>query len=290
MTLRDQKPPVADDAAAAKQAASPGPASPGPASPGPASPGPASPGPASPGPAPSHPAAARSAARRWLPLGMLLVASLAGFLWLRSEGIGFDTVAEHRAWLVQTVSDNALLAGLLLFASYILATALSLPIGIVLTIVAGFLFGTWVASLWVIAGATIGSVVIFLAARTALHDTLEAKAGPWLKRMEKGFREDAFSYLLVLRLLPIVPFWLANLVPALLGVPLGTYIVATAIGIVPGTVVFASVGGGLGAILDRGETPDFGLLLEPAILLPLVGLSLLALLPVAYKRWKQRRS
>lgn len=230
----------------------------------------------------------RPAWRRWLPLGVLLAASLAAFFWLRSEGIGFETVAEHRAWLVQTVSDNALLAGLLLFATYILATALSLPIGSLLTILAGFLFGTLVASLWVIAGATIGSIAIFLAARTALHDTLAAKAGPWLKRMERGFREDALSYLLVLRLLPIFPFWLVNLVPALLGVPLRTYILGTALGIAPGTVVFASVGSGLGVVFDRGETPDFGLLLEPAILLPLAGLSLLALLPVAYKRWKRR--
>lgn len=230
----------------------------------------------------------RPAWRRWLPLALLLAGTVGGLAWLAAEGIGFETVADHRAWLVRTVEENSLLAGLLLFATYVLVTALSLPLGSLLTLVAGFLFGTVIASLWVIAGATLGSIAIFLAARTALHDTLAARAGPWLKRMEAGFREDALSYLLVLRLLPIFPFWLVNLVPALLGVPLGTYVLGTALGIIPGTVVFASVGSGLGMVLDRGETPDLGLLLEPGILLPLLGLSVLALLPVAYKRWKRR--
>lgn len=243
------------------------------------------------GPAPAGPpaAAARPAWRRWLPLALLLAGTAGGLAWLAAEGIGFQTVADHRAWLLAQVEENGLLAGLLLFAAYVLVTALSLPLGSLLTVVAGFLFGTVAGSLWVIAGATLGSIAIFLAARSALHDSLAARAGPWLKRMEAGFREDALSYLLVLRLLPVFPFWLVNLVPALLGVPLGTYVLGTALGIVPGTVVFASLGSGLGMILDRGETPDFGLLLEPGILLPLLGLSVLALLPVAYKRWKRRR-
>jgi uncharacterized membrane protein YdjX (TVP38/TMEM64 family) len=233
---------------------------------------------------------ARPAWRRWLPLALLLLFSLAAWLWLRSEEIGFDTVAQHRAWLMQQVAAQGIVAGLVLFLLYVAVTALSLPLGSLLTILAGFLFGTWEATLWVVAGATLGSIAVFLAARGALRQTLRARAGPWLKRMEQGFREDALSYLLVLRLLPIFPFWLVNLVPALLGVPLGTYVLGTAVGIVPGTLIFASLGSGLGAVLDRGETPDLSILLEPALLLPLLGLCLLALLPVAYKRWRRRRA
>jgi uncharacterized membrane protein YdjX (TVP38/TMEM64 family) len=106
--------------------------------------------------------------------------------------------------------------------------------------------------------------------------------------MEKGLQENALSYLLVLRLVPIFPFFIVNIVPALLGVPLRIYALGTLVGIIPGTFVYASVGAGLGSILDRGETPDFGIIFDPAVLLPLVALSLLALLPVAYRRFKKK--
>jgi len=230
----------------------------------------------------------RSAWRRWLPLLLLLGLSVAAYLALRSRDIGFHSFAEHRSWMMAEVERHGILAGLALFATYVAVTALSLPLGSVLTVFAGFLFGTLEATLWVVAGATVGSIAVFLAARSALRETMEARAGAWLRRMERGFREDALSYLLVLRLLPIFPFWMVNMVPALLGVPFRTYVLGTALGIVPGTLIFASLGNGLGEILDRGETPDLSILLDPALLLPLVGLCVLALLPVAVKRWRRR--
>jgi len=232
--------------------------------------------------------ARRPAWRRWLPLVLLLGLSVAAYFYLSSRGIGFHSFAEHRAWMLAQVEAHGLLSGLALFATYVAVTALSLPLGSVLTVFAGFLFGTVEGTLWVVAGATLGSIAVFLAARSALRETMEARAGPWLKRMERGFREDALSYLLVLRLLPIFPFWMVNIVPALLGVPFRTYVLGTALGIVPGTLIFASLGNGLGEILDRGETPDLSILLDPALLLPLVGLCVLALLPVAVKRWRRR--
>lgn len=228
--------------------------------------------------------------RRLLPFALLIALSVGAFLYCRSEGWDLDTVAENRAWLMAQVHAEPLLSGLALFAIYFLCTALSLPFGSLLSVVAGFLFGTLVATIWVVLGATLGSIAVFLAARGALHDTLAARAGPWLKRMERGFKQDALSYLLVLRLLPIFPFWLVNLVPALLGVRLRIFVLATALGIIPGTVVFSSLGGGLGAVMDQGERPDLSLLLDPVILLPLLGLSVLALLPVGYRRWKGRRA
>jgi uncharacterized membrane protein YdjX (TVP38/TMEM64 family) len=107
--------------------------------------------------------------------------------------------------------------------------------------------------------------------------------------MEAGFRENAMSYLLVLRLVPLFPFWLVNLVPAFLGVPLRTYVIGTFFGIMPGTFVYASVGSGLGAILEAGESPDLGIIFKAEILIPLLGLALLALIPVIYKRIKTKR-
>ena len=93
----------------------------------------------------------------------------------------------------------------------------------------------------------------------------------------------------MLRLVPLFPFWLVNLVPALLGVPLKTYVIATAIGIIPGTFVFASVGNGLGEVLAAGETPDVSVIFEPHVLIPILGLAALALIPVFYKAWKARK-
>ena len=127
-------------------------------------------------------------------------------------------------------------------------------------------------------------MAVFLAARTAFGDLLRQKAGNRLKKLEAGFRENALSYMFVLRLVPLFPFWLVNLAPALFGVKLRTYIIATFFGIMPGGLVYAGVGNGLGAVLDAGKTPDLGIIFEPAILLPILGLAALSLIPVIYRR------
>jgi len=118
------------------------------------------------------------------------------------------------------------------------------------------------------------------------REVLRRRAGPWISRLEAGFQENALSYLLVLRLVPLFPFWLVNLVPAFLGVPLTTYVLGTFVGIIPGSFVYASVGNGLGSVFDAGGAPDLTIIFEPEILLPIIGLSLLALIPVAYKKLK----
>jgi uncharacterized membrane protein YdjX (TVP38/TMEM64 family) len=135
--------------------------------------------------------------------------------------------------------------------------------------------------------ATVGALAVFLAARSALGDALRARAGPFVKRLEAGFRENALSYLLVLRLVPLFPFWLVNIVPALLNVPTRTFVIGTLVGIVPGTFVFVSVGNGLDAVFARGELPGAGIFLEPEVLIPIAGLTLLALVPVVYKRFRR---
>lgn len=197
-----------------------------------------------------------------------------------------EVLQQNREQLLDLVARRPVATALVYLAIYAAAVALSLPGAVILTLAGGFLFGTAVASGLVVIGATLGACLVFLIARTALGDALRARAGPWLSRMEAGFARNAFSYLLVLRLVPLFPFWLVNLVPAFLGVPLGTFAAATLIGIVPGAVVYASVGAGLGAVFDAGGTPDLGLILQPRVLLPLLGLALLALVPVAYRRWK----
>ncbi|MCX8102672.1 MAG: TVP38/TMEM64 family protein [Geminicoccaceae bacterium] len=232
-------------------------------------------------------------ARRWrrlVPLALLL--SALALVWASGahELLSLETLRRHRLVLLELVATRPFWSAVAFVLLYVATTALSIPGAVVLTLAGGFLFGTALATLLVVLGATAGAVLLFLVARTALGEPLRARAGPWLARMAEGFRKDAFSYLLVLRLVPLFPFWLVNLVPALLGVPLRTFALATAIGIVPGSLVYASVGAGLGALLERGEEPDLGLLLEPRILLPLLGLAALALLPVLWKRFGRSAS
>ena len=226
--------------------------------------------------------------KRLAPLGVLLLAVALVFAFDLHGYLNFETLRQHREELKEFVGRQAVLAPLLFMAIYAAVVALSVPGGALLTIAGGFLFGTLPATLYVVVAATLGATILFLIAKTALGDPLRARAGPWLRRMEAGFAENALSYLLVLRLIPIFPFWLVNLVPAFLGVGLGTYMFGTFFGIIPGSFVYASVGNGLGAVFDAGETPDLGIIFEPAILIPIVGLAALALVPVAHRKFKAR--
>ncbi len=230
----------------------------------------------------------RRGAGRFLPLAAL-AAGLAIFFALGLHRyLSFGALAENRDFLMRLVEDHPVTAPLAFMAVYALAVAFSIPGAVVLTIAGGFLFGTWAGGLFVVVGATIGAVGVFLAARTAFGEGLRRRAGPWIARLEAGFRENALSYLLVLRLVPLFPFWLVNLVPAFLSVPLTTYALGTFVGIIPGSFVYASVGNGLGAVFDAGGSPDLTIIFKPEILLPIVGLSLLALIPVVYKKFKRK--
>jgi len=236
------------------------------------------------------PAARRGPLRRLLPL-LVLAAGFAAFFALGLDRyLSFRGLADNRDWLMQQVQDNAALSAAAFIGAYMLVAAFSIPGGAVLTILGGFLFGTWLGTVYAVAGATLGSIAVFLAARTALADTLRRRAGGAVQKMRTGFQDNALSYLLVLRLIPVFPFWLVNLVPALVGVPLGTYVIGTFLGIVPGTLVYASLGNGLDALIAAGQTPNLGIIFEPTIFAPLLGLALLSLLPVAYKKWRGRRA
>lgn len=224
-----------------------------------------------------------------VPLVLIAAAFIAFFALGLDRYVNFGALKEHHETLTAFVAANRIVAAALFVLAYGVMTAVSLPGGAVMTIAGGFLFGTFAGTALVVIGATFGAVGLFLAARTALGEPLRARAGPQLKRMEKGFRENALSYLLFLRLVPVFPFWLVNLVPAFLGVPLGVYFIGTLIGIIPGSFVFASVGNGLGALFAAGKTPDLGIIFAPDILIPIIGLSLLALVPVAYKKIRNRK-
>jgi uncharacterized membrane protein YdjX (TVP38/TMEM64 family) len=227
--------------------------------------------------------------RRLLPLLILSAIAVAAYALGLHRYLDLAQIEAHRESLKALVAARPLVTAIGFVLAYTVAIAISLPGGAILTILGGFLFGTVLGAGLAVVGATAGAALLFLIARTSLGEPLRRRAGPWLARMEAGFRDNALSYLLVLRLVPLFPFWLVNIVPAFLGVPLRTYVLATALGIIPGSLVYASVGNGLGAVLDAGGRPDLGIILSPPILLPLLGLALLALIPVVYKRWQTRR-
>ena len=170
------------------------------------------------------------------------------------------------------------------------AVAFSVPGGAILTIAGGFMFGPYVSTGVVVVGATCGATILFLAARYAFADYLRQKTGGAMRRMEAGFNENPVSYMLILRLVPLFPFWLVNLVPAFLGVKIKIYFLSTLFGIIPGTFVYSLVGDGAGAVLDAGGALDLGIIFEPRILAPIVGLTVLACIPIVYKRFQARRS
>lgn len=228
-------------------------------------------------------------AKRLLPIAILVAGLVAFFAFDLDRFVTLDALKTHRTALQGWVESQGALAWLIYALIYMVAVAFSIPGGAVLTIAGGFMFGPYVATAVVVVGATCGATILFLAARYALADYLRQKAGGAMRRMEAGFNENPVSYMLVLRLVPLFPFWLVNLVPAFLGVKIGVYFLSTLFGIVPGTFVYSLVGDGAGAVLDAGGDLNLGTIFEPRILAPIVGLAVLACIPILYKRIQARR-
>lgn len=199
--------------------------------------------------------------------------------------LSLETLRSQREVLTSFVSENLVLALAMYLGVYIAATALMLPGAMWITIAGGFLFGLASGSVATTIGATLGASILFFAARSSIGVALKDRAGPFVRRMEKGFAQDAFSYMFALRFMPVVPFPVANIAPALLGARYAPYAFTTAVGILPGVLAYTWLGAGLGDVFDSGEALDisgfFGKL-APAF----AALGVVALLPVAYKRFR----
>ena len=230
-----------------------------------------------------HPALMRLLRLLW-PL-LLLLTALA-VLWASGLGgeVSWAGLGRNQARLAGWVAARPVAAAAAYVAAYAVAVAVCLPESAVFTVAGGLLFGTVAGGILAIVGSTLGSVVLFLAARHHLADTLAAHAGTFFDRVRRRLTRDGFHYLLVLRLVPAVPFWLVNLAAALCGMRLWPYFTATLIGIVPATFVFASIGSGLGDILAVGGAPDLTVIFSVRVLGPLIGLAALSLLPLAWRR------
>lgn len=220
----------------------------------------------------------RGHGRRWALAGAFAAGAVLFFVLGGDEWLRFETIRAHRDELLALAHTHRGAALLLAFTGYVAVVALSVPGATVASLAVGFLFGRWVGTLLIVSAATIGATIVFLAARHLFADAARRRLGPRAQRVVEGFERDAVNYLLFLRLVPVFPFWLANLVPAFTPVRTRTFVLTTALGILPGTFVFANLGESLGRI----ESPDQ--LLSPEVLLALGLLGLLALLPVALRK------
>jgi uncharacterized membrane protein YdjX (TVP38/TMEM64 family) len=229
---------------------------------------------------------------RLIPL-LILGAGLVAFFALGlNKYLTLDLLKENREALKVWVYENKVEAVLLFITAYIVVAAFSLPLGALLSVAGGFLFGSVFGAAWIVIGATVGATILFLVAKTALGDPLRQRFAAQTKALEEGFRANAFSYMMLLRLVPLFPFWLVNLAAAFTGVSAGTFVVSTFIGIIPGSFVFASIGNGLNALFEAGEQPDLSLvalLSRPDFYIPIIGLVVLSLIPIVYRAFAAKK-
>jgi uncharacterized membrane protein YdjX (TVP38/TMEM64 family) len=219
------------------------------------------------------------------PLAVVVLVALAWTFGLHRY-LTLEALAAQRDALAALVAARPLPAALVYVAAYVAVVAFSLPGGAVMTLAGGLLFGAFIGACLAVLGATIGAAVLFLLARSAFAPLVAGRAEGLLGPLRAGLARDGFFYLLSLRLVPVFPFWLLNLAPALLGMAFAPYLAATFLGIIPGTLVFAGIGAGLDEVFLSGASPDLGVIFSPGVLLPLLGLASLSLLGV----WFRRRS
>lgn len=245
--------------------------------------------------------------RRFAPL--IAVALVLGFVlamgWHRH--LSLESVANNRDALKATIAGNWIVSYLAYILLYAAVVAASIPGALVLTLSGGLLFGWALGGAAAVIGATLGAIAIFIIARSALGDSLASKAGPWLESLRDGFKQDALSYLLFLRLVPAFPFWLVNLAPPLLGVPLTTFAIGTFLGIIPGTFAYASAGASLDSVIVNAKAEQAACLTAKAAAecklaisasslvsreLVIAGalLGIAALIPIGLKKWSRRHA
>jgi len=229
---------------------------------------------------------------RHLPLVVIVIVAVIGAFTL-GEYLNFDVLRENRDALLAFRDENFALVAIGFVLIYILIVSFSLPGAAVASVTGGFLFGLGPGTFCNVMAATIGASAIFLAARWGLGATLSARLDAsegTLKTLKTRLRENEISVLFLLRLVPAVPFFVANLLPALVGVKYRNFVFTTFLGIIPGAIVFTSIGVGLGEVFDRGENPDLSLLWEPHVIGPILGLCALAALPIVLKSFRQGKT
>lgn len=231
--------------------------------------------------------------RHWATIALLpliLLASAASYF-LASRGGFFDyqTLAANHDWLLERVAEHPVAIALGFILVYAFLVALSLPGTSFRTMASGFLFGPTLGTIYAVIGATIGATILFVIARASFRELFSKQPEGRIGLLVDSFSQNALNYLLFLRLVPLFPFWIVNLAAAYVGIDVRTFMLATFLGIIPGTLVFSSMGSGLGDLLDQGQMPDIGIIFAPNIFSPLMGLAMLALVPIVVQRLRRGR-
>lgn len=225
----------------------------------------------------------------WLAVLALLTVGLPIAFALGVDGdAGLDALRRHHLDLVSFVTLKPIIAAFLFMTIFSLSVAISLPGVSFLTMIGGFLFGWVSATMLAQISATVAAAIVFLIARRALAQPVDAHAGPTVRRFASGFKRNAFGYVLFLNLVPIFPFGMIIALPAACGVKLWTFIAGGFLGILPGTILLTHLGSGLGGILRQDGAIDLSSFLTPQILLALAGLAALSLLPLLFKSITRR--
>jgi uncharacterized membrane protein YdjX (TVP38/TMEM64 family) len=222
-----------------------------------------------------------------LPLLAVTIITASFFYFQLYRYLSFESLHTHRKLLLQWRDENYLLSVGTYIGLYITVSAASLPCNVFFCIAGGFLFGFFPGLFYILFSATLGSTLSFLAIKLALADWVEKIAAKWLIHLEQGFKKNAFHFIVSLRLIPIFPFFVVNAIAGLLGINLITFITATFIGIIPAVLIYTSVGHSLESLFNAEKAPDYTILLQPYFLFPLLGLALLASLPILYKGLKK---
>lgn len=237
--------------------------------------------------------ARRSAWRRFVPALVVLGGLAAGYALGLHHYLSIDFLAESRDRLTALRDANPVLAPLAFAAIYVVAVAFSFPAASILTVFGGFLFGWQLSTLLVAVSATLGATILFLVARSAFGDSLRARMGDRGERFARGFEENAFSYLLALRLAPVFPFFVVNIAPAFFNVPLRTYVTATFLGILPGVVAYSWLGQGVDSVITAadkaGREAKLSDLVTPEITIAFAVLALVAVVPAIVRTLRGRR-
>jgi len=230
----------------------------------------------------------RMALVRWMPLLCIaiLFAVLVGSGELRR--LSLASLAEHREALLRFVSAHPAMSVAIYVGLFVALIVACSPGPSVMSIAGGFLFGPFLGGAAALLSVSAGSTIVFLACRTAFGDWAARRAGATVARIEAGFSRDAFSYLLAMRLMPVAPVALVNLAAGLARMRLSIFVIATSMGAMPSSFIFAGLGSGLGRLFQRHERPDLHLLTRPDIVLPLAGLALLSLTPAIARLWRSR--
>ena len=228
---------------------------------------------------------------RRLPFVLLLVAAGVGY-YFYGDALSFERLAENRVTILGLRDAHYGLTVLAFVALYVVVVVTSLPGATILTLTGGFLFGVFPGFLYNGFGATVGAVLVFLAARAGFGREaaarLEARGGT-IGNLQAALKDNQWSVLLTMRLIPVIPFFVANLIPAFVGIRLWPFAITTAVGILPANLIFTSLGSGLGEVFARGEVPDLATILRPEFSLPLIGLGLLAMLPLVIRFYQSRK-